>query len=143
MKKFVVILMILSLFSCENRDSKNDVSEILTVIQEQQHQWNLGNIDGFMKGYWESEVLKFVTKNGVKKGYKTVTQSYKSHYKSKLEMGQLNFSNIEIEPVDDTKNIYNATGKWEIKGEQPLNGVFSLIFKRIDNNWKITIDHTW
>jgi hypothetical protein len=143
MRKLTLILISIFFFSCENRDNQNDSSEILSIIQEQQHQWNMGSIDGFMKGYWDSPELKFITKNGIKKGYKEVSESYKSHYKSKMEMGQLNFSDIEISPLDDSKNIYNATGKWEIMGDIPLKGYFSLIVKRIDDTWKVTIDHTW
>jgi hypothetical protein len=143
MRKFLLILISISLFSCESKDSIKDTSEILSIIQEQQHQWNMGSIDGFMKGYWESNELKFITKNGIRKGYKEVSDAYKSNYKSKMEMGQLNFSDIEINPLDDSKNIYNATGKWEIMGDLPLKGYFSLIIKRMDDTWKITIDHTW
>ena len=43
-----------------------------------------------------------------------------------------------------TKNTYLVTGKWVVDSKEgPKNGYFSLIFKKVRNEWLIIVDHTF
>jgi len=55
-------------------------------------------------------------------------------------MGTLNFSEIEITPID--RNTALVVGRWELKraGDEP-HGRFTLIFKKTNQGWRIVHDH--
>ena len=44
---------------------------VLNIMQAQTQAWNKGNIAEFMQGYWNSDSLLFVGKNGPVYGYTT------------------------------------------------------------------------
>ncbi|GAB4251729.1 MAG: hypothetical protein Kow0079_05930 [Vicingaceae bacterium] len=66
-------------------------------MHQQEVAWNNGNIEGFMKGYWESDSLKFVGKNGIKYGWQNTLENYKKSYPDKATMGILKFDVIQLE----------------------------------------------
>ena len=45
--------------------------EITNTMHSQQNAWNIGDLVGFMNGYWESDSLRFLGKDGVTLGWKS------------------------------------------------------------------------
>jgi ketosteroid isomerase-like protein len=124
--------------SCNNPSSQE--KEILAVMDMQEKEWNQGNIEAFMQGYWKSDSLMFVGKNGIKYGWGTTLKNYKESYPDKAAMGKLEFTIIKLEVTGDTAFML---GKWNLIREKGNpNGYFDLYWKKIDGNWVITIDHT-
>ncbi len=119
---------------------KNDEQEILAVMQMQEKAWNNGNIDEFMQGYWQSDSLMFIGKNGIKYGWQTTLDNYKKSYPDKATMGKLQFETIKLEI---SGNAAYMLGEWSLErvADNP-NGYFTLYWKKINNKWVITIDHT-
>jgi ketosteroid isomerase-like protein len=57
-------------------------------------------------------------------------------------MGQLEFSGLEIEPLGQDSIL--ARGGWRLTmpdGTKP-GGLFTLIFRRLPEGWRIVHDHT-
>ena len=151
MNKIVGLLAVMVIFltSCftqramapQKLYSFNDVQ---SVLDEQITQWNLGSVDGFMKGYWNSDSMLFITAKGPRYGFQAVSDSYKKNYPSKEAMGNLRFEVIKMQWIDETAGISQVLGKWHVgENSKPQSGYFSLIFKFIDNKPRIVIDHTW
>lgn len=46
-----------------------DETKIRNILNGQTSAWNRGDLEGFMKGYWESDSLMFIGKSGVTYGY--------------------------------------------------------------------------
>jgi len=143
----LLVILFLILTSC-NSTKKNtvDFKAIENVLNTQVNEWQKGNIDGFMEGYWHSDLLQFITKNGIKKGYDSVCQNYKKHYDTPEKRGHLTFSDLKFQTLDSDGEIVHCTGRWHIAAqaaESEKSGVFSLIFKNMNGEWKIIIDHTW
>ncbi|MEP6616928.1 MAG: DUF4440 domain-containing protein, partial [Ginsengibacter sp.] len=44
---------------------KNDVQQIKNILATQTAEWNAGNIEAFMMGYWNNDSLMFIGKSGV------------------------------------------------------------------------------
>ncbi len=106
----------------------------------QEKAWNDGNIDAFMQGYWQSDLLMFVGKNGIKYGWQTTSDNYKKSYPNKAAMGKLEFDIIKLEV---NENAAYMLGKWSlIRANDNPNGYFTLYWKKINDQWLITIDHT-
>ena len=138
MKKLFLILLVVALFSCAN--SKKDSALILGVMAAQEEAWSNGNIKKFMEGYWQSDSLKFVGKNGIKYGWQTTLDNYKKSYPDKAAMGKLEFEVLQLEVNGSSAFML---GKWSlIRESDNPNGYFDLYWKKINGNWVITIDHT-
>ena len=120
--------------------STNEKENILKVMAQQEKDWNEGNIEAFMQGYWQSDSLMFIGKNGIKFGWQTTLDNYKKSYPDKKAMGKLTFEILKLEQNNSTAYML---GKWSLsrKGDNP-KGYFTLYWKKIDGNWVITIDHT-
>ncbi len=117
--------------------------EIQLLLTAQEKAWNEGNIDLFMEGYWKSDSLKFVSKNGVTRGWKNTYERYLKSYPDRATMGTLKFDIVHHEQMD--RKVYFVIGKWHLKRSEDkgdVGGFFSLIFKKIKGKWLIIVDHT-
>ena len=112
--------------------------EVLNTMEAQQKAWNEGDLDAFMNGYWESDSLLFIGKSGVNNGYSKTLTNYKKAYPDKEAMGTLTFKNRSWTPISDSTAL--LIGSWRISEEQ--HGMYSLIWKKIDDRWVIVVDHS-
>ena len=56
-----IILSIFFLLPCSLMSQESrDIATVKSILLRQQNDWNKGDIDAFMNGYWESDNLKFV-----------------------------------------------------------------------------------
>lgn len=127
--------------SCSNFNKEVEEKEILDLLGQQSLDWNTGNIDAYMNGYWKSDKLRFASGDRVNYGWETTLGYYKKAYPSKLEMGELVFSEIVV----DLTNSNSATvfGRWQLTRETDMpHGLFTLHLKKFPEGWKIISDHT-
>ena len=136
MKKSILLLLILS-FSLGFSQEK----EILKVLHTQQEAWNKGNLETFMSGYWKNDALLFVGSSGPTYGWQKTLDKYKKTYPNKEKMGILEFSDISVKPLG--KDYAFVFGKWKlIRENDSPNGVYTLIFQKFKDGWKIISDHS-
>lgn len=111
------------------------------VLTDQVVQWNNGDIPGFMKGYWKSEKTEFVNASGIFRGWDNVLQRYLREYPDPAAMGHLTFSDLEINQLG--RDSAYVLGQWRLERQSgPIGGVFTLIFRKFPDGWKIIHDHT-
>ncbi len=139
MHKFLFILLCLIQVSVYS-ENKQDEKFVLENIKKQQLAWNNGDIDGFMKYYWNNDSLKFIGSKGITYGWQKTLDNYKKGYPDKAAMGELLFTIIECTQLSKT-SVY-VIGKWELKKDKPVGGHFTLLWKRINKQWVIVADHT-
>lgn len=114
--------------------------KITVILQTQAQAWNEGDIDGFMKYYWNSPELSFVGKNGVSKGWQKVYDNYKKNYPTREAMGILTFDQLVFDVLSAKACL--VTGSWHLQKEKEAGGWFTLLFKKIKGEWLIVYDHT-
>ncbi|MCB0402595.1 MAG: nuclear transport factor 2 family protein [Flavobacteriales bacterium] len=137
MKNWLLILLSVML-SCTEYSSEKEA--IMHVMHQQETDWNSGNIEAFMQGYWQSDSLMFIGKNGIKYGWQTTLDNYKNSYPDKAAMGTLSFEILQLEQNNHTAYML---GKWNLQRESDNpNGYFTLYWKKIEGHWVIVIDHT-
>jgi ketosteroid isomerase-like protein len=116
-------------------------AEITTVITNQAKAWNNGDIDGFMRGYWNSDKLVFVSGDNVTRGWQPTLDRYKKSYDTRAKMGTLTFSNLEFTIL--SKDSAVVLGSWSLAREKDNpHGKFTLTFRKFREGWRIIIDHT-
>ena len=137
----MAVLLFFLLFTFPENLFPKDDSMIKEKLFNQTKYWNAGDIDGFMKDYWHNDSLMYIGKNGVTYGWQNTLDNYKVKYPSKKEMGHLTFEIIELSELSN--NHYFMVGKWHLKREiGDIGGHFSLIWKKLDNEWVIIADHS-
>ena len=115
--------------------------QIKLVMSFQESAWNRGNIPQYMDGYWKSDSLLFIGKNGPTYGWSNTLTNYLKAYPTKEKMGILNFELTRVDLL--SKNTAFVLGKWQLeRSEDILQGYFSLLWKFIDGEWKIIVDHS-
>lgn len=114
---------------------------IRKVMADQAAAWNKGDIDGFMKGYWNSDSLMFIGQSGITYGYQQTLAGYKKNYNGPDQMGQLFFTLLKIKSL--SPDYCFVIGKWLLKRKAgDVGGIFTLMFRRFGSQWLIVADHT-
>lgn len=140
MRKFIILLVIsITIASCSSSSQKEDKEAILAVLKSQEKAWSNNDIDTYMEGYWESDSLKFYGASGLKYGWQTTLDSYKERYPTKDHTGTLKFKINDISQINSES--YFVMGEYHLTRKVgDANGVFMIIFKKINGEWKIIAD---
>lgn len=118
-----------------------DQAAVEGVLHAQQAAWNRGDVDAFLTGYWHSPELTFSGSSGVSRGWDGVLARYKKSYPDKAAMGELEFSELEFRFLGPDAAL--VLGRWHLKRNKgDIGGVFSLVWERFPEGWKIIHDHT-
>lgn len=133
-------LLILCLCTGLAYGQQNEEQQIKALLNQQAVDWNKGNIEAYMQGYWHSDSLVFIGKNGPKYGWQTTLANYQKGYPDKAAMGLLSFEFIKIESTGASAFVI---GKWDLKREKDNpGGYFTLYLKKINGKWLIVADHS-
>ncbi len=143
MRNFLFLLIIsLFVFYSESFSQTNQSEkDAVNAMIEQKNAWNRGDLTGYMDAYWNSDSLIFIGKNGPQCGWNTTYENYRKGFPDKAEMGNLEFTFLNIK--SQSESIVTVIGKWELTiKEKKRGGYFTCILKIIDGKWKVIIDHT-
>jgi ketosteroid isomerase-like protein len=139
MKKLIFVFFLL-IASGSYSQSKDEL-KIRETLENQNAAWNRGDIDGFMKGYWENDSLMFIGKSGVTYGWANTLKNYKKNYPDTATMGKLTFTLIQVKKLSE--EYYHVTGKWFLKRSVgDIGGHYTLLFRKINGRWVIISDHS-
>ena len=120
-----------------------DEQAILQLLHQQEADWNSGNLDAFAASYKNAPDILFIGST-VSRGYDAMLASYRKHYPTKEAMGRLNFSALEVQPLD--AHFATATGDFHLErttaGGGPAGGYFLLVLEHTPAGWKIVRDDT-
>jgi len=118
-------------------------SSVEQVLHQQQDAWNRHDLEGFMAGYWNSPELTFFSGAQITSGWQPTLDRYRKSYQSGgHEMGKLEFSDLNVQPLGPDSAF--VRGAWHLTmsdGKTP-HGLFTLIFRKFPEGWKIIHDHT-
>jgi ketosteroid isomerase-like protein len=117
--------------------------DVIKVILAQEKAWNAGDLPGYVKGYKDSPDTLFIGKQ-VSKGYAEIFAEYRHDYPTTASMGTLGFSELEVHPLSETFAV--CIGRFHLDRSKreggSADGVFSLVFEKTEQGWKIVVDHT-
>jgi ketosteroid isomerase-like protein len=139
----VVLILLFSASSVTAQDSQIDVtSSVEQVLRRQQEAWNRHDLESFMSGYWNSPDLTFLGAQETS-GWQSTLERYRKNYQAEgREMGKVDFSDLNIQELASDAAL--ARGAWLLTlsdGKTP-HGLFTLIFRKFPEGWKIVHDHT-
>jgi hypothetical protein len=114
---------------------------ILNSMRQSEKYWNNGNLEGFMHNYWKSDSLRFIGKSGITYGWESTLKRYKTSYPDKSVQGTLRFEFLHLEKISE--DCWFQIGKYTLTREKDtVSGHFSLLWRKINGEWKIVADHS-
>jgi hypothetical protein len=123
------------------RSADGDEIAIRQLLDAQTQAWNLGDINSFMKTYWQSDSLMFIGKSGVTYGWTNTLNNYKRNYPDTTAMGKLSFNILLVKRL--SSQYFHVTGKWYLhRSIGDLSGHYTLLLKKIKGRWMIIADHS-
>lgn len=120
---------------------KSDEVKIRQILAAQTAAWNKGDIQSFMQGYWKSDSLMFIGKNGITRGWQQTLENYKAGYPDTATMGKLSFELISLKKL--SADYFFVVGKWLLKRSiGDVSGHYNLLWRKIKGRWYIIADHS-
>ena len=143
MQKYILIaISAFLLVNCKSMiPIAKEKEEIKSVLFQSAKDWSTGDLKGFMNAYWKSDELQFIGSKGITYGWDATLANYLKGYPTKEHTGKLSFKVLNLRFL--SKGLYSLIGTYHLErkvGE--ANGIFSLIFKKVDNRWVIISDHS-
>ena len=137
------LLPAITLTAMSQGNSNSDVSEISKVIDAQQQAWNRHDLEAFMTGYWNSSDLTFFSGARESKGWQAALDRYRNTYQGAgHEMGKLEFANLRIETLGPESAFVRGEFHLTMSDGTTPRGLFTLIFRKFPDGWKIVHDHS-
>jgi ketosteroid isomerase-like protein len=129
--------------------SGDDEATIRAAITAQVEAWNRADIPTFMQAYEHSAETTFIGAN-IGKGYERILERYQKNYTTREQMGTLTFGDLEVRMLPGScgkAEFAVVTGRFHLertqKGEAKKDdGIFSLVWRKGPQGWKILLDHT-
>jgi len=137
-----IILMLFMTGSLWARPSATGAENaIRAVLTAQVAAWNRGDVDSFMTSYWKSEKTEFVGSSGIFRGWQAVLERYQKTYPDRSAMGTVTFTDLEVTMLSSSAAL--VVGKYHLVRESDHpEGVFTLVFRKFPEGWRIINDHT-
>ena len=139
----LLAVMVLVLPSVLFAQTASPAQAIRAVLDKQVIDWNRGDIETFATGYKNSPDILFIGSK-ISRGYAQMLDTYRKGYSTKEKMGTLNFTGLEVQPLD--KRFATVTGNFHLErtaaGGGNADGHFLLVFEKTPDGWKIIRDDT-
>ena len=141
MRKLTVLLLLLCIVGKILNAQSSDEKSIFKILDDQTKYWNEGNLNQFVKGYWQHDSLMFIGQSGITYGYQNVLDNYKKNYSDTAKMGKLAFEIIKVQKLSN--EYYFVVGEWFLKRTAGnRQGHYTLLFRKINSQWVIVADHS-
>ena len=117
--------------------------EVVKVLLAQERAWNEGDLNAFASGYKRSPDTIFIG-HEFSRGWDNMVASYRKTYPTRASMGTLTFSDLEPKLLGSDHALLVGRFRLERSKKEGGNteGIFSLVFEKTPDGWKIILDHT-
>jgi ketosteroid isomerase-like protein len=157
MKKLLLCLVLIFAGGAADAQSapagQADQKAIEAAMAAQAAAWNHADIPAFMQAYEDSPDTTFIGAT-LRKGFGRILERYKQSYTTAEQMGVLTFSDIDVRLLPGScgasaSSVEYAvvTGKFHLErtahgDAKKDDGIFSLVWRKGPQGWKILLDHT-
>jgi ketosteroid isomerase-like protein len=126
-----------------------DEAAIRAAMAAQVTAWNHADIPAFMQTYEDSPDTTFIGAK-LRRGYGPILERYRQSYTTPEQMGTLTFGDMDVRLLADScgkMEFAVVTGTFHLertaKGDAKKDdGIFSLVWRKGPQGWKIVLDHT-
>lgn len=139
----VIVVLAGMMTGCQTTSagSSSASAGVRAILEQQERAWNGGDLAGFMQGYAKGSETRFASGGEITLGWQTVFDRYQKKYGTGASLGIVRFSEIDIRPLGSDSAL--AFGRWDLtRGAETSSGLFTLLFHKTSEGWRIVHDHT-
>jgi ketosteroid isomerase-like protein len=150
MRSFLLALAVLCAGAGLQAQQDADEAAIRAAITAQAAAWNRADIPAFMQTYEDSPDTTFIGAK-LRKGYGPILERYKQSYTTREQMGTLTFGDLDVRLLESScgkAEFAVVTGTFHLErtahsaDAKKDDGIFSLVWRKGPQGWKIVLDHT-
>lgn len=142
----LAIVLSLTLLSCDQLtkpkvDMRAEEEAVRSILDAQVIAWNNGDLEAYLAAYWKSDSLQFVTPRGVSHGWNAALESYRNRFPDRVAMGTVSYDILSVSPL--SPEVFVVLGKFQVtRAIGQVEGIFTLLFRKVDGRWVVVYDHT-
>jgi uncharacterized protein (TIGR02246 family) len=141
--RFLAVIVLVLPFTLFAQSAPPEAQAIRAILDKQAADWNRGDMAAFATGYKNSPDILFMG-SPIAKGYAQMVERYRTGYSTPEKMGKLNFTALEVQPLDE--RFATVTGHFHLErtaaGGGNADGYFLLVVEKTPAGWKIVRDAT-
>jgi uncharacterized protein (TIGR02246 family) len=116
-----------------------DAAAIRALVQTMQDAWNRGDFKGYMAGFANPGIV-FASNGVIQKDWQGTLDHYVRDYGAPGKRGVVSFHVDTVEMLAPDAAVFVAHYHMARK-DQPMEGVFTDVARKIDGRWIITLNH--
>ncbi|MBC2778751.1 nuclear transport factor 2 family protein [Parasphingopyxis marina] len=141
---FAILLMMLVMLAPPVSAQQEDgpVEAAAAAFAEMRAGWNRGDIEAALSAYRDSSDMTWVNSSGVSRGFDDFAAEMRTAYADAPEtMGSYTAEILDGRAL--TQDSVLIVARWDISlGEERLyGGISTMLWRRIDGEWKIVLEH--
>lgn len=143
MKSYALAVLLSAIAGCTGNQPPADyqqqaAADIQQMLNQAAADWTANDLDGFMASYHNSPRLRFAHPKGITLGYDTV----KERYAKSIAKSDLTFSDLDVTVLSPDAAVAFGRFQNQSKDGTYATGLFTLLVRKIDGQWKVVHDHS-
>jgi ketosteroid isomerase-like protein len=139
---FILGIILFVSMSTPAQAKADPVAEVKATLDAQVTAWNVGAAENLNSVYYDSPEMLWVNRTGIRKGIAPVQASYRRASASNTPpAGVYSYEALHTERLSPTCVYFVIKWKYEQRGRNALNGVTSMVWKKINKKWVIVAEH--
>lgn len=120
----------------------DDRAAIAKVLADSSAGWTRGDLDAFMASYEKAPQINYVSGGKVIQGFDAIRATYAPRFADPKAMPPLSTEIVDFDPLG--KDYAAVVGRFHLKmpNGTDATGLFSLIFHKTKDGWRIVSDHS-
>jgi ketosteroid isomerase-like protein len=116
--------------------------EMVTQLERSAHDWNRGDLEGFLSDYAAESTTTFIDGRRARHGIDFIRSNYAPRFAPGARRDSLHFEEVEVRPLSPTLALVTARFILQRAGSTTASGPFTLLMERRPQGWKILHDHS-
>jgi uncharacterized protein (TIGR02246 family) len=116
--------------------------QITAQLARAAHDWNRGDLEGFLSDYAPESTTTFVDGYRARRGFDWIRENYAPRFSPGARRDSLHFEEIEARPLGPSLALVTARFILQRGVQVTASGPFTLVMQRRSEGWKILHDHT-
>lgn len=117
------------------------LAEVKAALDTEVAAWNTGTFEKAGSVYHDSPEMLWVNRTGIRKGNETIRASYRRPAANTSRIGLYSYEPLHIERLSPNCVYFVIRWKYELNGRNTMNGVTSMVWKKISKKWVIVAEH--
>lgn len=141
-KIFATGLALALCLAATGAQASDDRAAVAKVLADSGAGWSRGDLDAFMDSYEKAPQINYVSGGKVIQGYDAIRAVYAPRFAKPGEMATLSTEIVDFDPLGSDYAAVIGRFHLKMRDGQEATGLFSLVFHRTPQGWRIVSDHS-